>query len=194
MPSLPLAAAIVAGGRARRFNGQDKSRLVVQGRTIIVRQMDVLQRLTSEVFIVANERDRFADLNVPVYPDRWPGTGTVGAIATALAAATSDRVITVAGDLPFLSEALLRALAELAADRDGAWIRTQRGAEPLIACYQRASLGAITDAISRGDLKAADLDRRLNLAEMDEDTLARFGRPDELLANVNTPDDYARIQ
>jgi molybdopterin-guanine dinucleotide biosynthesis protein A len=118
----------------------------------------------------------------------------VGAIFTALDAATADLVIAVAGDLPFLSADLLGELVRRAALADGAWVRTARGAEPLLACYRRTSQQALADAIAAGDLKAAHLDRRLTLTALDEDDLARFGPPDELLANINTPEDYARIQ
>jgi len=38
-------AAILAGGRARRLGGRDKSRLVIGGRTILERQLDVLRLL-----------------------------------------------------------------------------------------------------------------------------------------------------
>ena len=58
------SAAILAGGQARRFGGQDKSRLVVHGRSIIVRQVEVLQRVADEVFVVARDPERFADLGL----------------------------------------------------------------------------------------------------------------------------------
>ena len=35
-----VTAAILAGGQARRLGGQDKSRLVVGGRTILERELD----------------------------------------------------------------------------------------------------------------------------------------------------------
>jgi GTP:adenosylcobinamide-phosphate guanylyltransferase len=44
-----VAAAIIAGGRARRFGGRDKSRLVVRGRPIIVRQMEAPQRVANDI-------------------------------------------------------------------------------------------------------------------------------------------------
>src|SRR5687767_15752841 len=75
VPSVSLAAAILAGGRARRMDGLDKSRLVVEGRAIIVRQLDALRRLTPQVFVVSSDAERFADLGVPLVPDALPGTG-----------------------------------------------------------------------------------------------------------------------
>ena len=97
-----VAAAILAGGQARRFGGQDKSRLVVGGRTIIVRQLEVLQQVAGDVFIVGPRDGRFADIGLAVHPDIVPGCGTIGGIHTALETARAGRVLVVACDLPFL--------------------------------------------------------------------------------------------
>jgi molybdopterin-guanine dinucleotide biosynthesis protein A len=188
------AAAIIAGGLARRFGGQDKSRLVVDGRPIIVRQAEVLQLVATDVFVVAPDAARFADLGWRVHPDRIPGAGALGGIYTALEAAAGDPVITVACDLPFLDAGLLARLVELSAGGDGAWVRSPRGVEPLIACYRRSARTAMRAEIEAGRLKAADLGSILRIIEMPIADVARFGPPERLLANVNTPDDYARVQ
>jgi molybdopterin-guanine dinucleotide biosynthesis protein A len=194
MSDHPVAAAILAGGQARRFGGRDKSRLLVDGRTIIVRQVEVLQRVTPEVFIVAADAGRFADLSLPVHADVIPGAGAMGGVYTALEAAMSDRVLVVACDLPFLDEGMLGRLVELAAAGDGAWVRTPGGVEPLLACYRREARTTIRARILAGQLKLAGLDDVLQMAELTADELARYGPAARLLANINTPDDYARIQ
>jgi len=188
------SAAILAGGQARRFDGRDKSRLVVDGQTIIIRQLDVLQQVASEIFVVSGFGERFADLGLPVYPDRIPGLGAIGGLHTALESAHGDFVLAIACDLPFLTAGLLGRLVELAADADGAWIRWDRGVEPLIACYRRSARAAVAAAIEAGQLKASDLNRVLRMAELDGPDLARFGPPERLLANVNSPDDLARLR
>ncbi|HYN06850.1 MAG TPA: molybdenum cofactor guanylyltransferase [Vicinamibacterales bacterium] len=189
-----VAAAILAGGQARRFGGRDKSRLVVDGRTIIVRQVEVLQRITADVFIVATDAARFADLALPVHADVIPGAGAMGGLLTALEVASADVVIVVACDQPFLDEGMLRRLMELSSSGDGAWVRTPGGAEPLLACYRREARATIRAEIEEGRLKLADLGARLQMAELGANELARFGPAGRLLANINTPDDYARIQ
>jgi molybdopterin-guanine dinucleotide biosynthesis protein A len=194
MSTHPVAAAILAGGRARRFGGRDKSRLVVDGRSIIVRQIDVLQRVTPEVFIVASDTARFADLGLPVQPDAVPGAGAIGGLYTALETASSELVIVVACDLPFLDEGMLRRLVALAAAGDGAWVRTSGGIEPLLACYRREARATVRAEIEAGRLKLQDLAAHLRMAALDGEELARFGPAARLLANINTPDDYARIQ
>lgn len=188
------SAAILAGGQARRFGGRDKSRLVIEGRSIIVRQMEVLQRVAHDIFIVGPRADLYADLGLPVYADLLPGRGALGGLYTALEVARNEAVLTVACDLPFLDAGLLARLAERAAGRDGAWIVTGRGTEPLVACYRRGGRTRVLDRLRSGALKAADLGTSLEMAAVGADEAAEFGPIDRLLANVNTPEDFARIE
>ena len=129
-----------------------------------------------------------------MHQDVIPGAGALGGIYTSLEIAAADLVVTVACDLPFLDAGLLGRLVELAAGHDGALVRTVRGPEPLLACYQRAARQRIRDEIEAGRFKAADLGSVLNLAELDDTDVARFGPVDRLLANINTPDDYERLK
>lgn len=193
MIALP-SAAILAGGKARRLGGRDKSRLVIEGRSIIVRQTEVLQRVAHDIFIVGPQADLYADLELPVYADLLPGNGALGGVYTALEVAREDLVLTIACDLPFLDAGLLQRLVERSAGHDGAWIATDRGAEPLIACYRRDARTRVLDRLRRGALKAADLNAALDLGVVTADDVAQFGPIDRLLANVNTPEDFARIE
>jgi molybdopterin-guanine dinucleotide biosynthesis protein A len=188
------AAAIVAGGRARRFAGQDKSRLVVEGRTIIVRQVEILQRVACPVFVVGGAPERFADLDLPVHPDAIAGAGALGGIYTALTIDGPDAVIVVACDMPFLDPGLLRRLVQLSDGHDGAWVRSARGVEPLLACYRRRAASLIRQEIDAARLKATNLAHVLRMAEMSMEEVAVHGSPARLLANLNSSDDLARVQ
>jgi molybdopterin-guanine dinucleotide biosynthesis protein A len=189
-----IAAAILAGGRARRFGGQDKSRLIVEGRSIIERQVDVLRSVADDVFLVAHDPERFADLQLPVFPDLISGAGAIGGILTALESTTADRVLVVACDMPFLVAGLLSALATLAESGDGAWVVTTRGPEPLLACYRQPARTGISEAIAAGDLRASALGDRLTMRALTEAEVAAFGPVDRLLANLNTPEEHSRVQ
>lgn len=194
MSGFTTAAAILAGGRARRFGGQDKSRLVVLGQPIIVRQVEVLQRVARSVFIVGPDPARYADLGLAVHPDRLPDLGAIGGLYTALEVADTDAVIVVACDLPFLDEQVLRELVRRSVSSDGAWIRSARGVEPLFACYRRDARHRIRSEIERGRLKASDLGDVLRMAELTTEDLAALGATEAVLANLNSPEDYARVQ
>jgi molybdopterin-guanine dinucleotide biosynthesis protein A len=188
------AAAILAGGHARRFGGLDKSRLVVGGRTIIARQLDVLQHVAREVFVVGPTDGRFADLGVAVHPDILAGCGALGGLHTALAVAHAARVVVVACDLPFLEVAVMTRLVGLVAGHDAAWIRGPRGPEPLVACYDRRVGDLIADRLAKGQRRVGDLEQVLRIAWLDEAELTRLGSGPQMLANLNTPDDHARVQ
>jgi molybdopterin-guanine dinucleotide biosynthesis protein A len=194
MISRTTAAAIIAGGHARRFGGQDKGRLVVEGRPIIVRQMEILQQVAGAIFIVGHDAARFADLGVPVYADIVPDAGALGGIYTALSVATGDPVLTIACDMPFLEAGLLLRLIERSSGFDAAWVRSDRGVEPLVACYRKSAGAIVGGEIASGRLKAGDLGHVLRIAELGMADVAEFGPPARVLANVNTPADYARVQ
>ncbi len=194
MVPVNVSAAILAGGAARRFGGRDKSRLFVRGRTIIVRQVEVLQRVADDVFIVGAQAERFADLGLPVHGDAIPGAGAMGGVFTALEVARAERVLVVACDMPFLSEGLLARLVALTGEADAAWVRTARGVEPLLACYRRAVRDRLKGAIEVGRLKLADLEGVLDVRSVGPDELAAFGRAEELVANVNSPADLDQVE
>ncbi len=190
-----MAAAILAGGRARRMDGLDKSRLLVEGRAIIVRQLDVLRRLTPDVFIVATGAERFADLAVPVIPDALPDAGALGGLYTALISARAGWIVVIACDMPFVTANALEVLAgeAVASGEDGAWARSTRGVEPLCACYRPAAAGRLRDLIERGERRLTAAGSVLTMRDVDVSRLGGDGS-DRLLTNVNTPEDYARVQ
>jgi molybdopterin-guanine dinucleotide biosynthesis protein A len=207
MPDQTITGAILAGGLARRMSGLDKSRLVIAddvsaGRTIIIRQLAVLQRVAATTLIVTTDADRrarpsrFEDLACPVVTDVIDNAGTLGGIHAAVTHADTDRILVVGGDMPYLNAGLLSALATLAADDkvDGAWVRSRRGPEPLLACYRKHTAPAIAAALTAGERRASALGQLLSLRELGPDALATFGDPDTLTMNVNTPDDYRRVQ
>lgn len=176
------------------MGGQDKGRLLVDGRPIILWQLDVLRQLTREIIVIAPRAERFADLGLTVHADCVPDAGTMGGVYTALTMATASRVVVVGCDMPFLQLALLEALVARTEGCDGAWVRSSRGVEPLLACYDRRAREAIGRQVANRALAMHELGSVLNLAEIGPEDLLRYGSPDDLLTNINTPADYARVQ
>jgi molybdopterin-guanine dinucleotide biosynthesis protein A len=185
--------AILAGGRARRFGGRDKSSLVVDGRRIRDRQLEALRAAAVEVLIVANDPTAHRDAGVPVIQDAIPGAGPLGGIYTALLAVRTPRVVVLACDMPFVTAPLLSALAEAGTAADVALPRTPDGLHPLCASYARSCLGPFRAAIEAGRYKVSDALEGLRVIELNEDRLAVFGDPRRLLANVNSDEDYRRL-
>src|SRR5690349_10799552 len=109
-PHAAVAAAILAGGRARRMGGANKEALRIGGERIVDRQLAVLRQIADPVFVVGHEPERFAGLGLRVVPDVLPDAGALGGIYTAIVSSPRPRTLVVACDMPFLSVELLRKL------------------------------------------------------------------------------------
>lgn len=186
-------AAILAGGRGRRLGGRDKSRLVIGGRTILARQLDVLQRLVPRVVIVANTPEAFADAGVPVLRDAVPGAGSLGGVYTAIAEAGGP-VLVLACDMPFVTEPFLARLIEAGQEADVAIPRGRDGYQPLCANYGPACAGPLRRRIEQGALQVIGLLADVRVRELGPDEIASFDPDGLLLLNVNTDDDLARAE
>jgi molybdenum cofactor guanylyltransferase len=183
-------AAILAGGRARRLGGADKSRLRVGHATILERQLDALAGVADRIFVVAGDAAPFDDAGLRVVPDRLPDAGALGGLYTALVEAESPHVLVVACDLPFLTAAFLERLKGLADDDHDAVVpRTDDGRQPLCAVYARRLEGTVRRQLEAGHLKIQDLLAAIRLRELGPDDLACFDPDGRLFHNVNTPGD-----
>jgi len=192
------SAAILAGGRATRFGGRDKGALVVDGTTILQRQLTVLAQVTEDILIVGapdagTMDDRIDPSAAAVAPRRIvdivPDCGPLGGIHAALTAARGDAVFVAACDMPFLSAAFVSYLLGLARGADAVVPRTGRGYHSLCAAYSRACLEPVSRRLASGRLKTSELMLDVRTRIVTPEELDRFGGEAALLANVNTPDE-----
>jgi molybdenum cofactor guanylyltransferase len=191
------SAAILAGGRATRFGGRDKSALIVGGQTILEHLIAELSSMTDDILIVsARPNDRAMAPGPPgirVIADRVPDSGPLGGLDAALAAARDDVLVLVACDMPFVTAPVFGYLAERAKDSDAVVPRTERGYHPLCAAYTRACQPAVIARLRERRLKMADLLDDVRVRVVTSLELDAFGDHDRLLANVNTPADFESL-
>ena len=188
-----IAAAILAGGMARRMGGANKAGLRIGNERIIDRQLRLLRQIADSVFIVAGAAEPFQELQIRVVPDVVSGAGPLGGIYTALTASPCARTLIVACDLPYLSLPLLQRLAA-PSDADLVIPRTGHGYEPLCATWSAACAGPIWRRIQNGTLKTALVVEELRVEEIGPDVLASCDPHGLLFVNVNTPHDYERAR
>jgi molybdopterin-guanine dinucleotide biosynthesis protein A len=204
------SAAILIGGKASRFEGRDKSALLVEGRTILSRQLETLSSITDDVMLVGRGRPGLDEPRAPSVeprtpspeprhiPDIVPGCGPLSGLHAALTSARHETTLLVACDMPFVSAPLLRHLLSLAGDgaADIVVPRTERGYHPLCAVYSRACLEPAARRLARGEFKLAalfDVPGEMRVRVVTADALEAFGDPERLLANVNTSTEYRAI-
>jgi molybdenum cofactor guanylyltransferase len=192
------SAAILAGGRATRFGGRDKGALVVNGQTILERQIAELSRVTTDILIVGGNGAAGAPRAGGVTPraisDIVPGCGPLGGIHAALTEARGEAIFVAACDMPYLDASLIRYLLGWTRAADVVVPRTERGYHPLCAVYTRACLEPIARHLAGRRLKLIDLLTDLRTRIVTPEELDRFGGDRKLLANVNTPAEYASLE
>jgi len=103
------SAAILAGGKAVRFNGRDKAFLEVEGRTIFERMLSVLEPIFDEIIVVTDRPEQYAEFGPlvcahDIFRDRGPLSG----VHAALDISTHEIVFIFGCDLPFLQPAFIR--------------------------------------------------------------------------------------
>ncbi len=188
------SAAILAGGQARRFGGRDKSAMLVDGRTILDRQVAELTRITADILLVGVRATPDTPRAVRAVEDDVPGRGPLGGLHTALAACRGDALVLVACDMPFVTAPLLAHLLALTADADVVVPRTDRGYHPLCAAYTQACRDAVARRLTDDRLRMTDLFEDVRVREVTKEEIGAFGDADRLLANVNTPAELASLE
>jgi molybdopterin-guanine dinucleotide biosynthesis protein A len=190
-----IRGAILAGGGATRFGGKPKGLEIVGGERILDRLVATITSAIGEPpLLVANAPDAESwrpDLRT--IPDVRPGLGALGGIYTAVAEAPAP-VICVAWDMPFVSEALIRALASRLDGHDAVLPESggRRGMEPLCAVYGRACRDAIAESLTAGDLRAIGFHDRIRVGILPLAEVRALADPELVFFNVNTADDLAK--
>jgi molybdopterin-guanine dinucleotide biosynthesis protein A len=174
--------------------GRDKALLAAPGDAGESLPAAAARRLAAVCATVAlADRGRRLLPGLPSLPD-GPGRGPAAGILGAAAAHPGRRLLVLACDLPRVPEALLADLAGFRGELDWAVPRWAGRVEPLCALYGPAALAALAARAGRGLFALHELAAEPGLAVryLEGDALARFGPPEELFLNLNTPEDWER--
>jgi molybdopterin-guanine dinucleotide biosynthesis protein A len=183
--------AILAGGANARFGGAHKGLVEVDGRRVVDRVIDALLPATDELLLIANDEAVSAAIDgVPARADVRRERGSLAGIHSALAYCASAALV-VAWDMPFVSSKLLSALRRQGEESHAAVIpEGARGLEPLCAYYPKSALDVVERQLDAGELRLSALiealPHRLIMSQRD---VSRFGAPERLFVNVNSPAD-----
>jgi len=185
--SSDVAVFIIAGGKSTRM-GTDKAFVVLEGRTLLARTLDVARAVTSDVRIVG-DAGKFATF-APVVEDVFPGCGPLGGIHAALRASGAKLNLMLAVDVPFVSAGLLEFLiararvsaAVVTVARVGGW-------QPLCAVYRREFAEVAETALRQGRYRIDRLFEVVTTEVISENELSAAGFSARAFHNLNTRED-----
>ncbi|MEQ1867153.1 MAG: molybdenum cofactor guanylyltransferase [Alphaproteobacteria bacterium] len=179
---------VLAGGASSRFGGAAKGLAPLRGRAMVLGVADVLARICERVVIEAPVGAAYETLGLPVIhaAAEHAGKGPLAGIVAGLAAAPEgSRVVFAPCDMPLLDEAVYRALMRAGGS---VYAVSPSGAEPLVAVLERALLAPLLRALDYQKIPRADA------ALLAAGACAVAFADAAQFANVNTPDDLARLE
>ena len=193
MKSIVWSGIVLAGGNSNRM-GMDKRFLTVHAQPLVVWVVERLRALVDEVIVATLDPAVFNGIAARVVTDVYPGQGVLAGLHAGLAATRSEWAVVVAGDMPFLNPALLRAMMHLAQDHEADIIVPQWHGElePLHALYRPSVCAPAAEAAlqaSKRRIVAFYPDVRVRI--MPQVDVAHWDPAGRSFFNVNTPEDWA---
>lgn len=191
--TLDFDAVLLAGGRASRLGGSDKTAFTVSGSTLLERAVEAAQDARHSV--VVGLRDGTAPPSgVILTREDPPWSGPVAALEAGLDALRSSPApltLVLACDLPRAPEAVATLRRAAGIDpRDGVIaVDDEERRQPLLALYRSAALRDRLDVLALAG-PVAGLSFRRFLEGLD---LVEMHVPSDLSADVDTPEDAARL-
>lgn len=178
-----MIGVVLAGGDSRRFGGQAKGLLPLNGRAMALLVADVLTSFCTRVVIEARAGAGYEALGLPVVhaPVMHEGKGPLAGLAAGLSVAEANEYVAFAPcDMPLVTGSVYAALT--AAGGLGAYAKTRLGVEPLVA--------VLSARVRPGLLRALDGEPPRTHVVLDEAGAGAILFDDlRPFTNVNTPED-----
>ncbi len=179
-----LTGAVLAGGSSRRMGRPKHALELPGGRTMIEAVVSALSHVCRNVVVLGD-----ADLGLKRIDDLRAGHGPLGGIEALLASGLDEQYLVCPCDVPLITPVILRRLA-VVTEAPATVLRVDGEEDfwPLPARIAATALDAVRSALDRDDRVLHELMRGLGpqVIDVSRDDAAN-------LANVNTPDDYARL-
>ena len=177
------------------MGGLDKGQIPFRGVPLALRTVRLLAGLFSEVVLVTNTAEGYAELQAGVLRtgDLYQGRGPLAGIHAGLARSSREAAFCAACDMPFLTAAFVRRLVrrfrELGCDI--LLPRVAGEVEPLAAVYRRSLLGAMEGILNDGQgtsIRRLFAAVRTGYLDLPDSPATR-----RLFTNLNTPEDLQSL-
>jgi len=182
---------ILAGGKSSRMMS-NKALLRLQGKTFIEHIADMLRRVVPEVIIIADQREEFEFLTLPIYPDIYKNCGPTAGLHSSFMNTDAPAILAVTCDMPLLEASSLSVLLNSPPDYDAALFSTDGFIQPFPGFYHRSCLSRLETNLREKKYSVIGLVRTLNviahpiLLSPDPLTLNPF-------THINDPSDYRKL-
>lgn len=190
--SRPVSAVILAGGLARRFQGEDKGLIELVRRPLAAWVAERLYGHAREILINANRNlSRYAAIGHTVVPDHLPDRpGPLAGLLAAARTAQQEWLLCVPCDVPFLPLDLVMQLHDhaLASQVRLARAADETGTHFAVMLVHRELIPDLEDFVSGGGRQVQAWQAR------HANETIYFGGDPYAFLNINTPEDLKKAE
>ena len=173
--------------------GRKKASEAINSTSLLQRVILRLTFLDSAIIIVTAAEQPFPELTgyprLRVVADAYPDKGPLVGIYTGLTASDSFYNLVIACDMPFLNQALLQYLIQIADGFDLVVPRLGDFVEPLHAVYSKNCLAPAESLLTQGNLSVYQLFNLVKVRYVEADEIERFDPKHLSFFNINTEAD-----
>ncbi len=190
-----ITAVILAGGKGRRMDGNDKGLLVFKQRPLIEHILEIITPQVSQVLINANRnQDIYSRYGHPVISDKMSDfQGPLAGFSVAMSHATTTHIITLPCDAPFMTSSYVGRMCdvlkqqqhqppELVVAHDGTRL------QPVHALMPISLKASLDDFLQADDRKIDHWYAHHTFTEVD------FSDMPELFHNINTAAQLTKLE
>jgi molybdopterin-guanine dinucleotide biosynthesis protein A len=192
-PNPSRSAAILAGGKSRRF-GSNKALAPWFTGHVIDAVAQAAIGACQEVIIIADKPELYSYLGLPVLPDIMSGLGPLAGLQSALRYAKAERILLLGCDMPLLNSELLDLMWEIPTWAPVVIPVTPQGLEPLHAIYHKSLLPIVDHQINSGDLSLKSLVKDIPCRIVSPADIQKICPSFESLSSANTSDELTRLK
>jgi molybdopterin-guanine dinucleotide biosynthesis protein A len=187
-----IAGVILAGGRARRMNNQDKGLMNFKGRPMISYALAALVPVVDQVFINANRNlELYQQFGHPVISDQTDNfDGPLAGVLAAMNYAEAERLVVMPCDSPLIKvehvQKMIITLEESHADVAVAFDGTRL--HPVFLAINTRLKNSLENYLAAGQRKVISWVLQQNFIQVS------FDNDQEMFNNINTPDELLALE
>lgn len=187
-----ITGIILAGGRARRMNGQDKGLVQLNMKPMIEYVLSAIKPQVGSIIINANRNQTiYEDYGFPVVADQIDGyCGPLAGMASGLQAAKTPFVVTAPCDSPLIPDNLVKKLYSILQHEDAEICTAHANGrlQPVFTLMKTELLPSMLEFLNNGERKIDKWFEKHRLA------IADFSDQPDTFINVNSAEELKELE
>jgi len=171
--------------------GEDKALLSLGDKTLLQCVADSMKQIFHNVFIIADNIERYIAFQLPVFPDVYKHCGPLGGIHSAFAHSSAEKIFVISCDLPFISSDVIQYITNIHAHGDAIVVSEGSNIQPLCGLYKRTCVAMLEQSLFDNEFSVLQFLRKVRTYVLSLNNLFP-SISENALMNVNTPLEYRR--